>query len=190
MTLRRNGKPEEALRVYDRALKTTGLTGVGRCYIYSRMAVPLVCLNRVDDGIAALNAALRLQPNELLPVALRGWAHLEAGNLEASLKDCLTVIERTEHISHTDHSFLGAIVNAANALSYEAGVQVDYALLQRLKAAIVLYRSSLPKNGTNYYKTQNLRLTLSRADFGLTGSRATNTSSTASVFAPRDALIA
>lgn len=162
-TLRCSGQLYEALRIYGRALETPDLTSTGRNDVLNRTAVTLVYLDRAEDGLVALNEAMPLDPCPPMSRSLRGWAYMENGDYEKGLRDCLAVLDHFETVKFTDHAFLAAIINAATMLSCEAGIRIQPATLERIRAAISVYRDALPKNGSNYYKTQSLRFLLSRA---------------------------
>lgn len=163
-TLRCNGRIHEALKIYERAQSIPGLSPAGQHEVLSRKAVALVYSGRTGEGLNLLSAAMDLDPNPPMGHALRGWAHMENGDYEEGLQDCMVVIEYFEQVNVDDHAFLAAIINAANLISCEAGVTVETATLHRIRDAIPIYRATIPRSGSGYYRTQVLRYLLKRAE--------------------------
>ena len=162
-TLRYAQRPDEALAIYEKALALEGLSNTGRGDVLSRMAVTLVCLGKVNDGLEAINTALALVSDSASALAVRGWALMVSGNHIEAFEDCMRVIEDVHNQQRTDYTLLSAIVNSCTILSYRVGLDVDASTYLRMESTIEIYRKTLPRSGSAYYKTRRPRLMLSRA---------------------------
>lgn len=166
-TLRHNGRPQEALSVYENALKIEGLSKTGISDVLVKMSVTLVCLGQISEAQQAIGAALEEAPTDpVQALAVRSWIRVEAGNLPEALHDSMTVLNRAMQTDapRFDYSVLSAITVACNVLSFETGLDVDDSIFHRMEKLIDRYRRIYTDSGSGYYKVQRPRLMLSRAE--------------------------
>jgi len=163
-TLRVNGRLEQALEVFEEALKGEGLGRVAKSDILLRMTGTLVFLDQFERGLEAVESSLTLVPNQPVSLAVRGWVHMVSGNFQCALRDCLSVLDFADRLPPTDLSVFSAIVNGAACLSYEAGVDVSGEILDKLQRSILRFRALLAKGGSSFYKVQRIRLMISRSE--------------------------
>ncbi len=155
-TLRSQGFYDEALQRYSEALSLPGLDTKARSGVLRKQTAALILKGRLDEGLASIREALRLQPDDITSLAVRSWARLSTGDYEGTLEDCLVLLKRA-HVRKNHRSFLAGIVNASAVLRMEAAPS-DLELTQALGEAIAQCRRQIPKSGSGFYS-----LTLARS---------------------------
>ena len=161
-SLRFLGRYQEALVCYEQALRTHDLNARGRCSVLKRQTAALILAGHEEEGLAAIEEALRLQPGDPTNLSVRSWARYVLGDYAGTLRDCRVILLNVDEFSNP-RPFLTAAVNAALVLRFE-GFPVDAELISQVRGAIARCRASIPKSGSSFYSLSLFRGFLYRAE--------------------------
>ena len=148
-TLRAIADYGTALARYDEALSLANLGQGTQASILRKQTVALILSRRFPEGLASVDRALGLKPDDVTALAVRSWARLRTGDYHGTLADCSVLLE-TAHVKHNRRSFLAGVVNASAVLRLQAA-PTDDDLIGRIDRAILECRRQMPKSGSSFY---------------------------------------